>query len=177
MKVAPLDYPLDEVRRELDRIRHPFSIAIVRSKNGFNVGAIMRVAHSFLVREIFLIGDAPFYERAAMGMHRYENLVEVPDEEAFLEAARERGLPIVAFEKDQARSGLWDADIPERCVLVFGNEDDGLDERILKHAHAVVGIPMYGINHSYPITAAASMAMAEWARRHYRGGRLVLPGG
>jgi tRNA G18 (ribose-2'-O)-methylase SpoU len=37
----------------------------------------------------------------------------------------------------------------------------------------VVAIPMYGINHSYPVAVAAGMAMAEWARRRYAAGRLV----
>jgi tRNA G18 (ribose-2'-O)-methylase SpoU len=26
---------------------------------------------------------------------------------------------------------------------------------------------MYGINHSFPVTVAAGIAMAEWTRRHY----------
>ena len=39
----------------------------------------------------------------------------------------------------------------------------------------VVAIPMYGINHSYPIAVSAGIAMAEWARRRYQQGRLVTP--
>jgi hypothetical protein len=26
---------------------------------------------------------------------------------------------------------------------------------------------MYGINHSFPVTVAAGIAMAEWTRRHF----------
>jgi len=175
VKVPPLDQPLDEVRRELDRIRHPFRIAVMRAKNPFNVGAIIRVAHSFLAREILLVGSEPYYERASMGMHRFENIVEIPTEAEFLSRAREHAWPLVSFEKDHAQVGLWDAEIPEDSVLVFGNEDDGLSAEVLAASRTVVGIPMYGVNHSYPVTAAAAIAMAEWARRHYRGGRLVLP--
>lgn len=166
MRVAPLDLPLEVVRQELDRLRHPFRIAVTRAKNPFNVGAIIRVAHSFLVREIILIGEAPYYERAAMGMQRYENITEVQDEAQFLTRAKDEGWQIVAFEKDHARCGLWDAPMARDAVLVFGNEDDGISQSILDAAHVVAGIPMYGINHSYPVTAAAAMAMAEWARRH-----------
>ena len=54
-KVPPFGMPLDEIREELQRIRHPFRIAIRRSKNPFNVGAIIRTAHSFLVQEINLV--------------------------------------------------------------------------------------------------------------------------
>jgi tRNA G18 (ribose-2'-O)-methylase SpoU len=166
--------PTDDVRRELDRIRHPFRIAVIRAKNGFNVGAIVRTAHSFLAREIVLVGTEPWYERAAMGMQRYEHLRELPDEEAFLAAARAEGWPLVVFEREPARRGLWDCTLPADAVLVFGNEDTGVPAAIVEAAAEVVAIPMFGINHSYPVTVAAGIAMAEWARRHYAGGREVV---
>lgn len=165
MKVAPLQLPIEEVRRELDLLRHPLSIAIIRAKNPFNVGSIIRTAHSFLVREIFLVGEEPWYERAAMRMDRYENLVEVPSERALIDLARERNLPLVALERDHATDSLWRAELPGECILVFGNEDHGVGPEIVAAAQQVLAIPMYGINHSFPVTVAAGIAMAEWTRR------------
>lgn len=175
MKVPPLGMPRDEARRELDRLRHPLRVVVDRAKNPFNIGSIVRTAHSFLVREIVLVGTEPWYERAAMGMQRWEHLVEVPDVSALLERARGEGWKLIAFEKDHATVGLWDADLPEDSTFVFGNEDEGVHPAILEAAHEVVAIPMYGINHSYPVTVAAGIAMAEWARRRYAQGRLVVP--
>lgn len=165
--------PRDEIRAELDKIRHPFRVAIDRAKNPFNIGSIVRTAHSFLASQIILIGTEPWYERAAMGMQRYENIVEMPDDTAFLETVANAGWPLVAFEKDQANTGLWEADMPDDAVLVFGNEDDGCSKPILEAAQQVVAIPMFGINHSYPISIAAGIAMAEWARRRYEKGRTI----
>lgn len=173
--VPPFELPREQIRQELDRIRHPFRIAVDRAKNPFNIGSIVRTAHSFLANEIILIGSEPWYERAAMGMQRYENIVEVPTEEEFLGLAKEQTWELVAFEKEHADVGLWEADIPENAVLVFGNEDDGVSPAILKAARQTVAIPMYGINHSYPISIAAGIVMAEWARRHYADGRTVTP--
>lgn len=173
--VPPLGMPLEEVRRELDRIRHPVRIAVRRAKNPFNVGAIIRTAHSFLVREIVLIGVEPFYERAAMGMHRFENVVSIASEAEFVATARERGWFLSVLEKDDAQVGLWDARMPEDCVIVVGNEEDGVGAEILAAADEVVGIPMFGINHSYPMTVATGIALAEWARRRYAGtGRVIV---
>lgn len=167
---------LDEVRAELERIRHPFRIAIRRSKNPFNVGAIIRTAHSFLAQEIILIGDEDWYRRAAMGMQRYENVVEIASEEEFVARAKREGWFLSVLEKDHDRIvGLWDAALPEESVIVVGNEEDGVGETILGAADEVVAIPMFGINHSYPMTVAAGMALAEWARRRYAGaGRVVI---
>jgi tRNA G18 (ribose-2'-O)-methylase SpoU len=167
MKVPAFDLPLEEIRRSLDAVRRPLRIAVLRSRNPFNIGAIIRVAHSFLVREILLIGTERYYERAAMGMARYEHIVELPDEAAFLARTRAEGWKLVVFEKEVATADLWRAELPDDCVMVFGSEADGVPPEIVAAAHEVVAIPMYGINHSFPVAVAAGIAMAEWTRRHY----------
>jgi len=170
MYVPPFDMPTAEIKRELDRLRTPLRIAVQRSKNPFNIGAIIRVAHSFLVREIILIGEEPYYERASMGMEKYENITKLADEAIFLEQVRRDRLRIVAVEKDHPQvHGLWDFEFPaEGCVLLFGSENEGVSRELLSAAEAVVAIPMFGINHSYPISVAAGIAMAEWSRRYWR---------
>ena len=185
--VPPIGLPLDEIRAELNRIRHPVRIAIRRSKNPFNVGSIIRTSHSFLVKEVILIGTEDWYERAAMGMQRFENVREVQSEAAFIALAKSEGWFLSVLEKDDAQVGLWDSKLPEDAVIVVGNEEDGVGPEILRAVTAakdsedrvqgeVIAIPMFGINHSYPMTVASGMALAEWARRRYACGenRVVL---
>ena len=167
MKVPPFELPLDEIRASLQALRRPLSVAILRARNPFNVGAIIRVAHSFLVREILLVGGERYYERGAMGMDRYENIVLVPTEAEFIARVRGAGRKLLVFEKDAARVDLWRAELPDDCVMLFGSETAGVSPELLEAADQIVGIPMYGINHSFPVTVAAGIAMAEWTRRHY----------
>lgn len=162
-RVPPFDLTLEQQRAELGKLRVDCSVAIIRAKNPFNVGAIIRVAHSFLVREILLVGTEPYYERAAMGMQRFENLVECPDERSFLEAVR--GRPLFSVERDHADITIWQVEYPPHVVLLFGNEDDGIPPELLDASLRVVSIPMYGVNHSYPVAVAAGMVLCEWARR------------
>ncbi len=163
MKVPPFGFSTEEIRRELAPLRNPVSIAIVRAKNPFNVGAIIRVAHSYLVREIFLIGVEPYYERASMGMEKYETMVDCATEEDFLE--RVRGRTLVGVERDAATTTLWEAPMPNDLVFLFGSENDGLPATLLGACHTVLAIPMYGINHSFPVTVTTGMVLCEWARR------------
>jgi tRNA G18 (ribose-2'-O)-methylase SpoU len=163
VKVAPFGIPTDEIKRELGDLRADMSIAICRAKNAFNVGAMIRVAHSFLVKEIFLIGVEPFYERAAMGMKKFENIVECTDEAAFLEQVK--GRPLVGVERDHATTSIWECEMPKDLVFLFGSENDGVPEILLAACREVIAIPMYGINHSYPVTVASGMVLCEWARR------------
>lgn len=169
MKIPSFGLSTEEIRRELAPLRNDLSIAICRAKNPFNIGAIIRVAHSFLVREIFLIGTEPYYEKAAMGMHKYETIVECADEASFLDAVR--GRPLVGVERDHAKTTLWEAEMPKDLVFLLGSENDGIPPTLLAACDEVVAIPMYGINHSYPVAIAAGMILCEWARRHDPRGR------
>ena len=165
----PLDATPEEVRALLAPLRNDFAIALYAAENAFAVGAIIRVAHSFLAREIILVGDAPYYEKASMGMEKYESIVRVEDDYALL--AHTRGRPLWCIEKDSATTSVHAVDaFPEDVVLLFGSERFGIPASVVAKADAVVGIPIYGVNNSLPLAIAAGIVMNEWARRRYATG-------
>jgi tRNA G18 (ribose-2'-O)-methylase SpoU len=165
----PLGASTEEIRALLAPLRNDFSIALHAADNAFAVGAIIRVAHSFLAREIILVGDAPYYEKASMGMEKYESVVRLADDEALLAHVGER--PLWAVEKDHATTSLHALTaFPKDVVLLFGSERFGIPPALVTRAEAVLGIPIYGVNHSLPLAIAAGIVMNEWARRHYTPG-------
>ena len=169
---APLDASPENVKATLAPLRHDLSIAVHTAGNPFAVGAIIRVAHNFLAREILLIGGAPWYEKASMGMEKYEEIRMLPDEDAFF--AHVAGRPLWGIEKEGARRSLYAVTaFPKDVVLLFGSERFGIPAPILARCDDVVGIPIYGVNHSLPVAVAAGIVMNEWARKRYEGGRVV----
>jgi tRNA G18 (ribose-2'-O)-methylase SpoU len=169
---APLDASPEEVRALLEPLRHDFTVAVHTAGNPFAVGAIIRVAHNFLAREIVLIGGASWYEKASMGMEKYEQIQIVPDEAAFL--AHVAGRPLWGFEKEGARRSLHAiGEFPPDVVLLFGSERFGIPASMVAACDEVVGIPIYGVNQSLPLAVATGIVMSEWARKRYAGGRVV----
>jgi tRNA G18 (ribose-2'-O)-methylase SpoU len=169
---TPIDLPPEAVRDVLGPLRHDFSVAVYAAGNAFAVGAILRVAHNFLAREVLLVGDAPFYEKASMGMEKYERVTRVPDDAALLAAVQ--GRPLWALEKDAARRSLYAVSaFPKDVVFLFGSERYGVPPALLAAADEVVGIPLYGVNHSLPLAVAAGITMNEWARQRYAAGRVT----
>lgn len=165
----PLDASVDDVKDALAPLRNDFSIALCAAGNAFAVGAIIRVAHNFLAREIILLGDEPHYEKASMGMERYESIVRVRSEDELLAHVGDR--PLWAVEKDAATTSLYALDrFHANVVLVFGSERFGIPKTLLERASLTIGIPIYGVNHSLPLAVAAGIVMSEWARRRYSTG-------
>jgi tRNA G18 (ribose-2'-O)-methylase SpoU len=172
----PLGTPIREspevVRDALSAVRNDFSIAIVAAGNGFAVGAIIRVAHSFLAREVIVVGEGRWYEKASMGMHKYETIVRVADVEGL--RGWVRGRPLWVVEKDHARRSIHAVEaFPPGVVLVFGSERFGVPRELVEGADEVIGIPIYGVNQSLPVAVAAGIVMNEWARRRYAKGVVV----
>ncbi len=56
--------------------------------------------------------------------------------------------------------------LPERCLLLFGQEGPGLSDEARALAQAVLHIRQFGSTRSINAAAASAIAMHEWVRRH-----------
>jgi tRNA G18 (ribose-2'-O)-methylase SpoU len=168
----PIPYAPQEVREALAPLRNDFSIALWAPGNAFAVGAVVRVAHSYLAKEIFVVGVGGWYPKASMGMHKYEDVVRVADTADLLVVTG--GRPLWVIEKEGARRSLHDVTaFPPGVVLVFGSERSGVPGEVIERADDVIGIPIYGVNHSLPLAVAAGIVMNDWARRRYTNGTVL----
>jgi tRNA G18 (ribose-2'-O)-methylase SpoU len=159
----------ESVREALAPLRGDFSIALFAAGNAFAVGAVIRVAHNFLAREVFVVGEGGWYAKASMGMHKYERVVRVPDVARLREATM--GRPMWAVEKDYARRSIASVErFPPGVVFLFGSERFGIPREVAETADEIVGIPIYGVNQSLPLAVAAGIVMHEWARRRFAPG-------
>jgi tRNA G18 (ribose-2'-O)-methylase SpoU len=169
MASLPITETPEVVRETLEPLRSDFSVALLSAGNAFAVGAVIRVAHSFLAREVFVVGQGDWYAKASMGMHKYERIVRLADISALRGATS--GRPLWVVEKDYARRTVTSvAAFPRDVVFVFGSERFGIPEEIADAADEVIGIPIYGVNHSLPVAVAAGIVMHEWARRRFADG-------
>ena len=58
------------------------------------------------------------------------------------------------------------ADLPERCVLLFGQEGPGLTPDAREGAAMTVSIAQFGSTRSINAGVAAGIAMHAWIREH-----------
>ena len=163
------EFPKEFVRAALKDVRNPFEIAVLGVGNYFNLATIIRTAHNFLCKRIYIVDSEGFYEKGTMGNHRFEDIVEVPMN-VFKSIMETEHKNLVPFEK---RPGIKTNDIrtfeyPENPVLLFGSEKTGLPDDIIALAggwEKVVSIPVYGVNNDLNVGVAASIAMYDWVSK------------
>ncbi|MDO8384620.1 MAG: RNA methyltransferase [Microbacterium sp.] len=159
-------WSMDAIIADLDERRHPFHVAIENWQHDMNIGSIVRTANAFLAEAVHIIGRRRWNRRGAMVTDRYQHVIHHEDVATFAAWAAERGLPIVAIDNVEGSVALDRADLPERCILIFGQEGPGLSPEALAAASSVVEITQYGSTRSLNASAAAAVVMYDWARRY-----------
>ncbi|SJN39083.1 tRNA/rRNA methyltransferase (SpoU) [Microbacterium esteraromaticum] len=157
---------MDAIIADLDTKRHAFHVAIENWQHDMNIGSIVRSANAFLADTVHIIGRRRWNKRGAMVTDRYQHVVHHPDVETFAAWAAEAGLPIIAVDNVGEAVPVDQADLPERCVLLFGQEGPGLSEEALAAASGHIEITQYGSTRSINASAAGAVVMYEWCRRH-----------
>ncbi|HEY8317505.1 MAG TPA: RNA methyltransferase [Amnibacterium sp.] len=150
---------------DLDLRRHPFAVAIENWQHDMNIGSIVRTANAFAADAVHIVGRRRWNRRGAMVTDRYQHVVHHPEVAHFVAVMREEGRPIVAVDNVEGAVPVESFAMPERCVLLFGQEGPGLSEEARAAADALVEIPQFGSTRSINAGAAAAIVMHEWIRR------------
>jgi tRNA G18 (ribose-2'-O)-methylase SpoU len=157
---------MDAIVADLDTQRHAFHVAIENWQHDMNIGSIVRSANAFLADTVHIIGRRRWNKRGAMVTDRYQHVVHHPDVEAFTAWAAGEGIPIIAVDNVGEAVPVDRAQLPERCVLLFGQEGPGLSDEALAAASGHIEITQYGSTRSINASAAAAVVMYEWCRRY-----------
>jgi tRNA G18 (ribose-2'-O)-methylase SpoU len=158
-------WTMDAIVADLDEHRHPFHVAIENWQHDLNIGSIVRSANAFLAAEVHIIGRRRWNRRGAMVTDRYQHVRHHEDVAAFAAWADASSLPIIAIDNLPGAVPVERSELPEACILLFGQEGPGLSEEALAAASASVEITQYGSTRSINAAAAAAVVMYEWCRR------------
>ena len=157
---------MEAIVADLDTRRHPFHVAIENWQHDMNIGSIVRSANAFGADTVHIIGRRRWNKRGAMVTDRYQHVVHHEDVASFAEWAAGEGIPIIAVDNVEGAVPVDKADLPERCVLLFGQEGPGLTEEAIAAASGHIEITQYGSTRSINASAAGAVIMYEWCRRY-----------
>lgn len=159
-------WTVEAVVAELDTRRHPLHVAIENWGHDLNIGSVVRTANAFGAAEVHIVGRRRWNRRGAMVTDRYQHVRHHPDVEAFLGWARAEGLPVVGIDNVPGSVPIERYAIPERCVMLFGQESTGLTPEARAASVDILHITQFGSTRSINAGAAAAVAMHAWVQQH-----------
>ncbi len=154
------------IRADLDSRRHPFHVAIENWQHDLNIGSVVRTANAFNTAGVHIVGRRRWNRRGAMVTDAYLSVVHHADGEALARWAESERLPLIGIDNLPGSLPIESAELPQACVLVFGQEGPGLSEPVRRACDQVLSIAQFGSTRSINAAAAAAIAMHTWVRRH-----------
>jgi 23S rRNA (guanosine2251-2'-O)-methyltransferase len=169
--MAPALRPAD--LDEMLTVDRAFLVAVDGITDPRNLGAIMRTAETAGATGLVLprhrsANITPVVAKAAAGAIEYLPIAVVGGIPAVIERAARAGCWSVGLDERGDRS-LFDLDLADqKIVLVLGSEGKGLARLTRDRCDVLVRIPMQGHLASLNVSAAATLACHEVARRRQK---------
>lgn len=157
---------VEDIVADLDTRRHGFHVGIENLAHDMNIGSVVRTANAFNAASVQIIGRRRWNRRGAMVTDRYMHVGHLADASELAAWAEQEGVEIVAVDNLPGAVPLETFDFPDRCLLVFGQESNGISDQVRDLASATIEITQFGSTRSINAGAAAAVTMHAWVRQH-----------
>jgi tRNA G18 (ribose-2'-O)-methylase SpoU len=162
-------WTVEAVRADLAARANPFHVAVENWEHDSNIGSVVRSANAFGAAGVHIVGPRRWNRRGAMVTDRYLDVTRHATVGGLMAWADAATLAVIGLDNVPGALPLETAQLPRRCVLLFGQEGPGLSGEARAGASALYGITQYGSTRSLNAGAAAAVAMYHWALQHAPG--------
>ena len=159
-------WSVEAIVADLNTKRHGLQIAIENWQHDLNIGSIVRTANAFNVSGVHIVGKRDWNKRGAMVTDRYLTVHHHPTVEDLAAWAAENSLPLIGIDNVPGSLRLEGAQLPENCLLLFGQEGAGMSDEGIAACSVMYAIDQYGSTRSMNASAAGAIAMYHWALQH-----------
>lgn len=162
---------MDELgRKSVDEFKearkNPVVVVLDNIRSMHNVGSVFRTADAFLIEAICLCGYTPHPPRrdihkTALGATETVDWLYFPNTTDAVDALKQKGYKIFSVEQTVGSISLEKFDINSynKVAVVFGNEVEGVDSKVLELSDGCIEIPQFGMKHSLNISVAAGIVL------------------
>lgn len=157
--VRPFGLPHRDAPAERGR---SFAVAAFNFSYGVNLGTLVRSAEATGAEALWIVGRDFYYRPSTKGTDWWLPIEVIASATECINRARTEGFEIVALQQGPSAQLVWEADWPERPLIVAGNEGDGLPPELLDAASLQIELPIYGQIDSLNVAVATSVAIYAW---------------
>lgn len=156
----------DAIVADLQARAFPLEVAIENWQHDFNIGTVVRNANAFGVVRVHVVGKRRWNRRGAMVTDRYIEVVHHPELDDLVKYAQGQELHLLGIDLLPGSQDIRLAQIPERSMMLFGQEGPGLSDQARDVVETILHIPQAGSTRSINAGVASGIAMYEWVRRN-----------
>ncbi|MBC9930380.1 TrmH family RNA methyltransferase [Chitinophaga qingshengii] len=171
----------ERILNTLNRRQANLTVVLEDVQDPHNVSAVLRTCDAVGIQDVYVISTmAPrqkkWGHRSSSSAIQWLTIHEFDSIEECVAALRARYDKILTTHLSADAIGLYDIDFTGSVALVFGNEQNGVSEKIRSLADGNFIIPQMGIIKSLNISVACAVSIYEAMRQKKLAGHYDKPG-
>ena len=145
--------------------KDPVIVLLDNVRSLHNVGSLFRTCDAMAVEKLYLCGitaKPPHREihKTAIGATESVNWEYIEDAISIINKHKKEDYTIISVEQTSNSKALRNYNWKnEKVLLVFGNEVDGVQQKIIDLSDFSLEIPQWGTKHSFNITVSAGIIL------------------
>ena len=145
--------------------KDPVIVLLDNVRSLHNVGSVFRTCDAMAVEKLYLCGitaKPPHREiqKTAIGATESVNWEYIGDAISIIHRYKKEGYTIISVEQTSNSIALGNYNWKnEKVLLIFGNEVDGVQQKIIDLSDFSIEIPQWGTKHSFNITVSAGIVL------------------
>ena len=150
----------------------PIVIILDNVRSAHNVGSVFRTSDAFLIEKIMLCGICPVppkneIRKTALGATESVDWQYFNDSTDCIKGLKEKGYTIISIEQADNATDLNNYSIEKsrKIALVFGNEVNGVSDKIINLSDSVIEIPQHGTKHSFNVSVSVGIVLWDLSRK------------
>lgn len=168
-------WELDRVSEEDFKLQKKFPIIVIlndiRSLN--NIGSFFRTSDVFNVEKIYLCGITAIpphrdIQKTALGATETIEWEYRQSIDELITELKATGISICSIEQTEKTTLLNEIHTlsDTKFALVFGNEVNGVDQKVIDSSNYIIEIPQFGTKHSLNVSVCAGVVLWEFAKKY-----------
>ena len=145
--------------------KDPVIVLLDNVRSLHNVGSVFRTCDAMAVEKLYLCGitaKPPHREiqKTAIGATESVNWEYKEDAVSIIHHYKKEGYTIISVEQTSNSIALGNCNWKnEKVLLIFGNEVDGVQQKIIDLSDFSLEIPQWGTKHSFNITVSTGIVL------------------
>ncbi len=158
----------NKVKREEFRSieRNNIYILLDSLKCAHNVGTILRLSDSLLIKKVFICGDTIVppnkkIKTSSRGAERWVDWEYAQSAVDVVKMLKQNNVEIVSVEVSSNSIDYRKYNPSKAVCLILGREFDGVSQELINLSDSVIHLPLLGMSNSINVSTAASVVMYD----------------
>ncbi|GAM18654.1 hypothetical protein SAMD00019534_018290 [Acytostelium subglobosum LB1] len=150
-------------------------------ENTPNIAGLIRTSEIFNVTEVAIpnikLLQDPQFQRVSVAADKWVPISEVnrANLAAYIKAKKEQGYVILGVEQTSQSKNLATFVFPKKCLLLLGQEQNGIPAEFLDLVEYCIEIPQYGVTRSLNVHVSASIVIWEYSQQQHASVKALSP--